>query len=93
MTVTTDSPVLSTVREYGGDQALLLEFGSTAEVLAWAAAIRHADLLGVLDIVPRVAHHPAQAGRAALCRPPTRQRLSKVRVDHEATAPPAGPMW
>jgi KipI family sensor histidine kinase inhibitor len=89
MTVTTDSPVLSTVREYG-DQALLLEFGSTSEVLAWAAAIRHADLLGVVDIVP--------ASRTILLKlagprylAPTRQRLGTVRAEHDATAPPAGP--
>ena len=35
-----------------GDQALLLEFDSTAEVLAWAAALRDAAMPDVLDIVP-----------------------------------------
>ena len=40
-----------TVLDYG-DQALLLQFDSTAEVLAWAAALRDAALPGVLDIVP-----------------------------------------
>lgn len=87
MTVATEMPVLSTVREYG-DQALLLEFDSTAEVLAWAAAIRHADLLGVVDIVP--------ASRTVLLKlagprylAPTRQRLAKLRFDHESAAPPA----
>jgi KipI family sensor histidine kinase inhibitor len=34
-----------------GDQALLLQFGSTAEVLAWAAALRDAAMPDVLDIV------------------------------------------
>lgn len=89
MTVTTESPVLSTVREYG-DQALLLEFGSTAEVLAWTAAIRNADLLGVVDIVP--------ASRTILLKlagprylAPTRQRLGKLRADHGDAATPAGP--
>ncbi|MCX2715697.1 5-oxoprolinase subunit B family protein [Mycolicibacterium sp. J2] len=89
MTVTTESPVLSTVREYG-DQALLLEFGSTAEVLAWTAAIRNADLLGVVDIVP--------ASRTILLKlagprylAPTRQRLGKLRADHGDAAAPAGP--
>ena len=46
-----DAMALGTVHDYG-DQALLLEFDSTAEVLAWADAMREADLLGVLDIVP-----------------------------------------
>jgi KipI family sensor histidine kinase inhibitor len=89
MTVTTESPVLSTVREYG-DQALLLEFGSTAEVLAWTAAIRDADLLGVVDIVP--------ASRTILLKlagprylAPTRQRLAKLRADHRDPTPAAGP--
>jgi len=40
-----------TVLDYG-DQALLLQFGSTADVLAWAAALRDAAIAGVLDIVP-----------------------------------------
>jgi KipI family sensor histidine kinase inhibitor len=35
-----------------GDQALLLQFDSTAEVLAWAAALHDAPMPGVLDIVP-----------------------------------------
>jgi KipI family sensor histidine kinase inhibitor len=39
------------VRDYG-DHALLLEFQTTAEVLAVTAALRQADLLGVTDIVP-----------------------------------------
>ena len=64
------------IRDYG-DHALLLEFDSTDEVLAWSAAIRDAELLGVLDIVPasrtvlmkladaRVSGaHPAAAGQA-----------------------------
>ena len=40
-----------TILDYG-DHALLLQFGSTAEVLAWTEALREADLLGVVDIVP-----------------------------------------
>jgi KipI family sensor histidine kinase inhibitor len=35
-----------------GDRALLLQFGGTAEVLAWVAALRDAALPDVLDIVP-----------------------------------------
>jgi KipI family sensor histidine kinase inhibitor len=34
-----------------GDQALLLQFDSTAEVLVWAAALRDAAMPDVLDIV------------------------------------------
>ena len=71
-----------TVHDYG-DQALLLEFDSTAEVLAWADALREAELLGVLDIVP--------ASRTVLLKlagpryqAPTRQRLGKLRVTAEA---------
>jgi KipI family sensor histidine kinase inhibitor len=42
---------IDTVLDYG-DRALLLEFDSTAEVLAWSAALRDAVMPGVLDIVP-----------------------------------------
>lgn len=72
------------VRDYG-DHALLLEFDSTDDVLAWAATIRDAELLGVLDIVP--------ASRTVLVKlegaryqAPTRQRLAKLRVA-DASAP------
>ncbi|GJF11322.1 allophanate hydrolase [Mycolicibacterium cyprinidarum] len=41
----------SNVLDYG-DRALLLEFNSTAEVLAWTEALRAAALSGVVDIVP-----------------------------------------
>ena len=68
MTVATDLMVIGTVHDYG-DQALLLQFDSTAEVLAWTDALREADLLGVLDIVPGVAHRADQARRAALSGP------------------------
>ena len=81
-----------TVHDYG-DQALLLEFDSTTEVLAWAEALRTAELLGVLDIVP--------ASRTVLIKldgpryqAPTRQRLSKLRVTPESVSklmsPPDG---
>jgi KipI family sensor histidine kinase inhibitor len=67
-----------TARDYG-DQALLLEFDSTADVLAWTATLAAAQLLGVLDIVP--------ASRTILIKladpryqAPTRQRLSKLRL-------------
>jgi KipI family sensor histidine kinase inhibitor len=86
MTVTTESMdalLRGTVHDYG-DQALLLEFDSTAEVLAWSDALAEADLLGVLDIVP--------ASRTVLLKlagpryqEPTRQRLGKLRVEHVAS--------
>jgi KipI family sensor histidine kinase inhibitor len=76
-----------------GDAALLLEFDGTAEVLAWTEAIRQAELLGVLDIVP--------GSRTVLIKlagprylAPTRQRLAKLRVasdpGSEMTPPSAG---
>ena len=91
MTVTTDAMVIGTVTDYG-DQALLLEFDSTAEVLAWNDVLREADLLGVVDIVP--------ASRTVLVkldgpryRAIARQQLSKLRLAPEAveaTAPVDG---
>jgi len=42
---------MSAIRDYG-DRALLLECNSTDEVLAFAAALRAADIAGVTDIVP-----------------------------------------
>src|SRR5882757_11511153 len=92
MTVTAESMdvmSLGTVHDYG-DQALLLEFESTAEVLTWADALHEADLLGVLDIVP--------ASRTVLVKlagprylAPTRQRLGKLRVTAEALSEAATP--
>ena len=82
MTVTAELMVIGTVHDYG-DQALLLEFDSTAKVLAWCDALTDADLLGVLDIVP--------ASRTVLLklagpryRDPTRQRLGKLRIENVA---------
>jgi KipI family sensor histidine kinase inhibitor len=84
-----DVRALGTVRDYG-DRALLLEFDSTAEVLAWADALREAELLGVLDIVP--------ASRTVLLKlagpryqAPTRQRLGTLRVTAEALRTPTPP--
>ncbi|MDR3659338.1 MAG: allophanate hydrolase subunit 1 [Mycobacterium sp.] len=81
MTVTVEkvgAAGLGTVRDYG-DQALLLEFNSAAEVLAWTDTLRAAGLPGILDIVP--------ASRTVLLklaapryRIPTEQRLSKLRL-------------
>lgn len=63
-----------------GDHALLLQFDSSAEVLAWTDAIRAADLPGVVDIVPG-----ARTVLVKLDEPrhqgPTRHRLTALRVD------------
>jgi KipI family sensor histidine kinase inhibitor len=84
-----DGMALRTIHDYG-DQALLLEFDSTVEVLAWADALREAELLGVLDIVP--------ASRTVLIKlagpryqAPTRQRLGKLRVTAEAVSEVTAP--
>jgi KipI family sensor histidine kinase inhibitor len=92
MSVAMDPSVVDTVLDYG-DQALLLQFDNTADVLAWAAALREAALPGVLDIVP--------ASRTVLLKldGPRRQgairrRLRTLRVapDAVATAPAEEPM-
>ena len=69
---------LDTVRNYG-DQALLLEFNSTAEVLAWTDTLHTAALPGVLDIVPasRTILVKLAAPRYQI---PTAQRLSKLHL-------------
>jgi KipI family sensor histidine kinase inhibitor len=81
------SPI--TIHDYG-DRALLLEFESTAEVLAWTGAVREAALLGVLDVVPA-----SRTVLIKLARPryqaPTRQRLGKLRVTAEALSEAATP--
>jgi len=75
----------NTVLDYG-DQALMLQCGSTAEVLAWAAALRAAALPSVVDIVP--------AARTVLVKLDDprgqgmiHQRLRKLRVDVNEAAP------
>jgi KipI family sensor histidine kinase inhibitor len=72
-----DAMVMPTVHEYG-DHALLLEFDSTADVLAWTAKLHETDLPGLVDIVP--------ASRTILLKlagpryqPGARQRLGKLR--------------
>lgn len=95
MSVTADA--MGTVRTGGarriidyGDRALLLEFDSSAEVLACIDAVREADLPGVVDIVPaartilvELAHPRHQA--------PARQRLDRVRLTDAAVAASADP--
>ncbi|BBZ49899.1 allophanate hydrolase subunit 1 [Mycobacterium heidelbergense] len=75
----------NTVFDYG-DQALMVQCGSTAEVLAWVDALRGAAFPGVVDIVP--------AARTVLIKLDnprwqgvTRQRLRKMRVSADAGAP------
>jgi KipI family sensor histidine kinase inhibitor len=74
-----------------GDAALLLEFDSTADVLAWTEAIREAEMLGVLDIVPG-----SRTVLIKLARPqyqaPTRQRLGTLHVAAEAVSDSTGPV-
>ncbi|WP_077099978.1 5-oxoprolinase subunit B family protein [Mycobacterium terramassiliense] len=76
----------NTVYDYG-DQALMLQCGSTAEVLAWVDALRAAALPGVLDIVPA-----ARTVLVKLADPRlqgvTRQRLRRMRVTASAEAAP-----
>ncbi|MGO9152737.1 5-oxoprolinase subunit B family protein [Mycobacterium sp.] len=76
----------NTVLDYG-DQALMLQCGSTAEVLAWTAVLRVAALPSVVDIVP--------AARTVLVKLDgpryqgvIRQRLRKMRVTADEAAPP-----
>jgi KipI family sensor histidine kinase inhibitor len=91
MSVTDVTPELSTnlvgnaVLDYG-DQALMLQCGSTAEVLAWADALRGAALPGVIDIVPA-----ARTVLVKLDNPRfqgvTRRRLRRMRVAADVDAP------
>ncbi|WP_237572927.1 5-oxoprolinase subunit B family protein [Mycolicibacterium lacusdiani] len=76
---------IGAVRDYG-EQALLLEFGGTAEVLAWTDAVRAENLPGVRDVVP--------AARTVLVEfaekhdvHPARQRLADLRIDESAVDP------
>src|ERR1044071_9205064 len=87
MTVAAESyqqMILGTVHDYG-DRALLLDFDDISEVLAWTAAIHHADLPGVLDVVPG-----ARTVLVTLAGPrhqaPTRQRLAPLQPDRPDAA-------
>lgn len=86
---TATSPTLGSIRDYG-DQALLLEFNSTAEVLAWTDTLRAANLPGILDIVPASRTILVKVA-APRYRIPTEQRLSKLHLKEldnaEASAP------
>ena len=75
----------NTVFDYG-DRALMLQCGSTAEVLAWVDALRDAALPGVVDIVPA-----ARTVLVKLDNPrfqgAVRRRLHKLRVTAAPEAP------
>jgi KipI family sensor histidine kinase inhibitor len=86
MTVVSDVAVLGAVHEYG-DRALLLDFASTAEVLAWTTVLREADLIGVVDIIPASRTVLIKLG-APRYQPIVRQRLSKLRVAAAALVAP-----
>ncbi|MBJ7399516.1 allophanate hydrolase subunit 1 [Mycolicibacterium sp.] len=79
---------VSRIRDYG-DRALLLEFGSTDEVLACAAVLRAADITGVTDIVPG-----ARTVLVTLTDPTyqaaTRIRLATVECTFQAVPVPPG---
>jgi KipI family sensor histidine kinase inhibitor len=81
--ISTDLVLCDAVLDYG-DQALMLECGSTADVLAAADALRAAALPGVVDIVP--------ASRTVLVKLDgpryqgvIRQRLRKLGVSPDST--------
>jgi KipI family sensor histidine kinase inhibitor len=81
------SSLTTTVLDYG-DQALLLQFDSTAEVLAWTGALREVAMPDVLDIVPAARTVLVKldgAGRQSAVR----RRIGKLTVapEPEATAP------
>lgn len=88
MTVASDHIGADTVLDYG-DRALLLQFDSAHEVLAYTTALHEAAMPGVVDIVP--------ASRTVLIKledsqylADTRIRVRKLAVDAEAR-PPAPP--
>jgi KipI family sensor histidine kinase inhibitor len=80
--VVTDLMVIGTARDYG-DHALLLEFDSTAEVLAWTDAVREANLPGVVDIVP-AARTVLIKLDASRYQGMARHRLGKLHLSPEA---------
>ncbi|HYX99316.1 MAG TPA: allophanate hydrolase subunit 1 [Mycobacterium sp.] len=81
------SSLTATVVDYG-DQALLLQFDSTAEVLAWTGALREVAMPDVLDIVPAARTVLLKLDGAGRQRA-VRRRIGKLTVgpEPEATAP------
>ncbi|MHA7653104.1 5-oxoprolinase subunit B family protein [Mycobacterium sp. ML4] len=79
-----------TVLDYG-DQALMLQCDSTAEVLAWTDALRAARLPGVVDIVPASVTVLVRL-EGPRVQGVTRQRITKLRVSAtDASARPRDP--
>ena len=70
---------LGAVHDYG-ERALLLEFDGIDEVLAWTAALRRADLPGVLDVVPAARTVLVELASATDVDP-LRRRLTTLPVD------------
>jgi len=84
-----DAPPLRTaIRDYG-DRALLIECGTTAEVLALADALRGARLPGVTDVVPGartvLLHLSGPSGQASV-----RTALAALPVSRPSALPEAG---
>lgn len=74
----------ATVLDYG-DRALMVQCGSTADVLAWVAALRAAALPGVTEIIP--AARTVLVKLDAPCRQGVvRRRLRTMQVDADAAA-------
>ncbi|MFV0494582.1 5-oxoprolinase subunit B family protein [Mycobacterium sp.] len=84
-----DTDSASAVFDYG-DQALMLQCDSTADVLAWTQALRAARMPGIVDIVPA-----ATTVLVKLAGPRfqgvTRQRLRRLRVTAGAEPGPGAP--
>ena len=74
----------NTVFDYG-DHALMLQCGSTAEVLAWVDALRAAAVPGVVDVVPAARTVLVKLDSPRL-QGVTRQRLRKMRVTADVDA-------
>ncbi|EUA15265.1 allophanate hydrolase subunit 1 [Mycobacterium kansasii 732] len=74
--------VTRTVLDYG-DQALMVQCDSTAEVLAWTDALRAAALPGVVDIVPALRTVLVKLA-APRFQGVTRQRLRRLPVGSAA---------
>ncbi len=77
-----------TVVDYG-DQALILQCDTTAEVLAWTEELRAARLPGVLDIVPASVTVLVKLDGPRF-QGVTRQRIRRLRVAADAIDPGAG---
>ncbi|MBW0012176.1 allophanate hydrolase subunit 1 [Mycobacterium sp.] len=75
----------STVLDYG-DQALMLQCGSTAEVLAWVNALRAGVPTGVVDVVPGARTVLVKLDNPRI-QAVTRQRLRRMRVTPAVEAP------